>query len=437
MTMSKLAIAIVALVVLAGVGGFFIFRNTAQTPGADTAPGTSGDRLPPAWIEVLKPSVSEKAADDTRTELKTGDAVRMGGVLETDSEGLAAVHFADGSVARIDSRTTVTVESASFDENSERLTVRIRIGVGRVWSKILGLVTADSLWEVQTTNAVATVRGTAFGMWYEAGTSAVVGSQDSVTVGVLDPKTGALLPDVAVLISPKKFVQIDTAEIEAIRKDPQRLAPRDAPAAILAQTWIQRDQAADILFDQKLDELRKSGLEGAALRREFREAIQKEFKTELKRGRPVESESKGVRPDETKKEPETIKLQRETSQPIEKPASAARPQPKSLSVAAKQSLGKVSEGDRIAFEATATMSDGSRENVTTKVSWRVLGLIGSIDTSGVFSAKLDESVSELGRSSGSVIATLENQSGGEPLLGTSPIFSVEVEIGTQPIEPRG
>ena len=50
--------------------------------------------------------------------------------------------------------------------------------VGQAWSKIISLATPDSVWEVRTSTAVATVRGTAFGMGTDG--NPVIGSENKV-----------------------------------------------------------------------------------------------------------------------------------------------------------------------------------------------------------------------------------------------------------------
>ena len=100
------------------------------------------------------------------------------------------------------------MEESSFNANSGKLIVRINLVLGRAWSKIISLATPDSVWEVRTSTAVATVRGTAFGMEYADGKSTVIGSENKVAVNAVDPETKKALKQEEVLIEAGKFVEI-------------------------------------------------------------------------------------------------------------------------------------------------------------------------------------------------------------------------------------
>ena len=58
------------------------------------------------------------------------------------------------------------MEAGDFEEKTNKLNVRLNLLWGRVWSKVITVLTPESAWEVKTTSAVAVVRGTAFGVEY-------------------------------------------------------------------------------------------------------------------------------------------------------------------------------------------------------------------------------------------------------------------------------
>lgn len=400
------------------------------------------------WIEVLKPSAFElkKENETIIRELQTGDELEPATVIETNSSGLANIYLPDGSVIRLDSGTKIILEEGNFDNQSEKLVIKIRLSAGRVWSKILELVTPDSLWEVETTNSVAVVRSTAFGLEYVKGKSSIIGSENKIWVSVIDPETKEIIKDREVVISPDKFIEIRDEDIKDIKEDKEFLVAlvKDVPKEVLEQEWVKRAKTADAEFNKKIDELRQRGLEGEELRREFRRQILKTFEGKIQERRienekiksiqnevPADSEIEGR--GELKETPEKEMLE---SKPEETKTAPLAPKPEELVLETKNDLSQVKEGDRIFFEAILVMSDDSWRNITDIAKWQVLGPIGKMERQGVFLAELDLSVVEYGSSSGTVIAVWENPQSGQGLLGKTPIFNVGAKV-EEGVEERG
>lgn len=91
------------------------------------------------------------------------------------------------------------------------------------------------------------------------------------------------------------------------------------------------------------------------------------------------------------------------------------------------SVKNVSEKDVLVFQAIATLPDGAKVDVTTTATWNVVGSIGSIHK-GVFTAKLDASVSEFGRAPGAITASWTDPVGdGKGFIETD-IFYVEAFV---------
>lgn len=423
--------AVAAVVALAAIGAFFALRNPAPTNVGNGLAGNNDTKpeinLPTKpWIEVIKPSIfivkPDGKAGDT---LQTGDEIENGTTIQADRKGLAAIHFPDGSILRIDAESKLTIEETIFEQDGEKLFVKIKHGGGRVWSKILSLVTPDSTWEVKTTNAVATVRGTAFGFAFIGGRSRILGSENTTKVDIVDPKTGAIVPGTNITLGIDKFIEIRDEDARKAAVNPKIIAARDAPAEVLQQEWVQRYKREDRDYNQKFDDLkRESGLDGATLRKLWRETIYKEFEADILKRR---QEKEGGT--ETTKTPTATPAPRNTTN---SPKTAD--EPKSLEIAAKGSLNQVTEGDQILFEAVLIYTDGTKKNITAEVSWQVIGPVGRIVKAGVFEAKLDESIAELGEASGTIIATWQDKKSGENFLGKTPIFKVSakvVEVGPQ------
>lgn len=430
-------ISVVTLVItLAAIGAFFAFKNL---PGkeANISSGPIPETLEkpklPArpWLEVIRPKIFKSDnQNQSRIELNTGDELQDGDVLEADRRGLAIAHFPDGSVLRVDSESKFTLEETSFDPQSEKLTAKIKLASGRLWSKVLALATPDSLWEVKTTNAVATVRGTAFGFESLSGRSRILGSEETVTVGALDPTTGEAVKDAEVKIAANKFVEIKDEDIKKFIQKPKLLAVRDAPAEILSQDWVRRYKAEDETYNRKIEELRReSNLEGRELRELFRQSIYEQFKNELTPRESTPAEGEKANGNETgaaiKSRGGSNEALPQTERGVQnRSGSEAR----SLEIITRNNLDQVTDGDELAFEAVLTLDGGRRQNVTADAAWRVLGPAGRIIRPGVFQAKLDDSVSELGQAPGTIIATWRDKETGENLIGRSAVFNVRARV---------
>ncbi|MBI2055711.1 MAG: FecR domain-containing protein [Candidatus Sungbacteria bacterium] len=429
--MMKIAV-IAAVLAAVAFGAFFALRSPASP--ADVSSGLEVNEpretinLPSkSWIEVIRPKVLKVAADERdNQELKSGDEIEPGTTIQVDRKGLAALHMPDGSILRIDSESKTTVEDTTFNSENESLKVKIRLLNGRVWSKILALVTPESEWEVRTSNAVATVRGTAFGFAFVGGRSRILGSENTTTVNAIDPSSGEILKEAQTTLGQDKFVEIRASDIINYKKSPRLLAARDAPAELLNQEWVKRYKREDQEYNQKLGNLRReTGLENRELRKLFRENTYKEFEDSINRSEPEAENGAPLRADET------LRSEQKTEGPG-RPSAGASGAPRaavvSLEVEAGRSLEKVTEGDEISLRATAVLADGSRRDVTREVLWQVVGPVGSISSDGRFSAKLGDEVSELGRAPGTVVATFEDKITGESLLSKTPLFNVDAKI---------
>ena len=423
------------------------------------------------WIEVLRPRVEERDPQRGAVRaLRTGDEIEVGRTIALDSKGRANLYFPDGSVLRLDSGSEIRIENAEFDGATERSAARIMLSAGRIWSKVLFLATPDSVWEVRTSNAVVTVRGTAFGVFFKDGKTSVVGSESAVKVAAVDPSTGEVFEAAAALIEPGKIVEIGAAEVEAIKEDQAALTAEAAPPEVLTDEWIVESKRADEEYDLRLEELKDQGLEGQDLREEFREEIRGDLREKMEKddserggfqdSTPVGEEPDGLKPKgirdeaedprkqaseepplDTAKEsgvPEKERLSPSApsapSEPIQRTTVAARPV--SLSVKAAIPLEKVIEGVRIRLTATLVFSDGTSRDVTQEAKWSVHGDIGKIEKPGVFFATLGPSVSELGTAPGAVSAVWQDSRSGATILGKTPIFDVEAATESV-IDTRG
>ncbi|MBI3046532.1 MAG: FecR domain-containing protein [Candidatus Harrisonbacteria bacterium] len=449
-----LLVAAVAALVL-GAAGFYVQNSIFNLK----------EELSKPWIEVVAPGVFELAEDQKteKRELQTGDELENGMTIGVRKGALANIYFTDGSVARLDSGTRLVVEAGDFEEKTNKLNVRLNLLWGRVWSKVITVLTPESAWEVKTTNAVAVVRGTAFGVEYvEEGKSNIVGYENKVEVKLIDPATNKVMPAIAMVVEAKKVLEVRKEAIESTKAHFATGELRQAASAIatkvgqpimevkavsekvLNQDWVKRGIEADEKLNQKI----RAKLEKAKDRKEAIMELRKEVKEEF-RGKiqerqkalkaAVEKEKNELKEKRDNLENKVLETRQELKENLERATeelktseiqtvTSVTPIVKNLSIRPNQDLNLLVEGDSVVFRSFAQYADGSEKEVTLESNWKVMGGIGFMKSPGVFVGKLSDAVSELGAAPGAVIASWKDLKTGNIFEAASPIFKVELEI---------
>lgn len=410
--MNKSIVLIIIAIVAVLAGGYFFMSG--QKGSTVVATDTSGTTVQTAWVEITNDPVYLDTAEG-KTKLQSGDTVSVGAVIETGQTGTATIHFPDASLARMDVNTTLTLSALSFNQNNNSLIVGIGLTIGRVWSKVVGLATPESSWEVKTSNTVATVRGTAFGVGYKKdGTSWVLGSEHTIAVAPLDPKTKKKIASAEVPLGESSLIQLnDTdAAIAGAAIGSTTITAKISPVTKEFKTnaWILADQAADKDFNAKVDALRAQGADDAAVRDALRTQdtdVQKQFRDKREPAPAVTSPGTPNTPaapgtgSQTNTAPTTGVTNTSSGTSLPAPTKA------NTNIAASRALDKLVEDNIVQFSAIIDVPTGVQD-ITTKVVWHVVGSIGSITPAGLFTALLGADVSEFGQGTGYVTATLPN-----------------------------
>jgi len=455
-------IILFSLIVLIAGAGFFVVQNIKNKDKEKfnlEQQAREQALAPKPWLEVISSQTIKKNSEtgEFLMELKTGDELAQGETIETNKTGLAIIHFPDGSVARLEENSSIVIEQSSFDEKSESLKVRIKLKLGRVWCRVIQLVTADSFWEVKTSNVVATVRGTAFGIEHSEKSSFIIVDDGKVEGEAFDIEANKKIKGTKTILEKNKIIEIKKEKIKELKARPTKLDVKKIPREILAEKWVVRNKEADVHFNENIKKLEEKGLEIMEIKRE----LEKEFKEKIKKikeQRQAETEKQGIikpKPDlETQLKIETEKDQLKTEQKIEdkkietqtdkllpneiiqkQKAEGTLIGAKSLAVIMPKSVVLI-EDNMINLKAILTITDGSKKDVTEECQWKVLGKIGIIKAPGVFVAKLDSSISELGQANGQIVCVWTDLKTSEAFLGSSPIINVKAKTESD-FEIRG
>jgi hypothetical protein len=141
--------------------GMFIFFGAAVawvTQAADI-PAYEMTLIPKLGVVELLIDGSQDWDPVTQdTVVHTGDSVRT---LENSE---AWINYYDQGISRIDENTHIVIEEMTFDSASLEFIGNVQLETGKIWSKLIDFLSPDSVFETQTANTVATVRGTSYFM---------------------------------------------------------------------------------------------------------------------------------------------------------------------------------------------------------------------------------------------------------------------------------
>lgn len=414
-------IPIIIVIVLILAGGIWAFTQTNPDPFPS--------------IAILEGSVVQTNSEGTMSSVSDGDILSIPTTLITDEIGRAIVYFPEGSLLHIDPSTEITIEEGSFDTSENILAVDIQLLAGRVWSTVVSFANTESSWNVETPNAVATVRGTSFGAEFVDGISAFIGSESTVDVGARNPETGEVIPDTTTPLSTEDVIEVTDEIVTDILENPDTLPIRELTPRDRFYTWVRSSEEREARIRSHIRDLREEGLSQS----EIRDRIKDQVKDALEERRDTEIQTdEEPTPDTTPPsvtedpvrepthtDPQTIQLdQSEDTTTTGSGSDTIAAQLQRLEIISSVDLSQpVPEGESVTFQARGIFSDATEQDVTTDVSWKVIGSESTITSDGVFIPRLSPNMAEFGKGYASVAATWTSPQGNE-LVGTTDIFTV-------------
>lgn len=179
------------LVSLAIIGGGIFYYNKSQDNIEKNK--TSGDSE--VSVATSTPSLEDNnyalvinikdnaylIHDAEKVKIKLGDKLTNGSNIITDNTGKLTLQMPDKSELRLAENTNLTLDTIIKTDDGQ--TMLAYIDGGRVWSKVKSLTNSpSSAWQIQTSNAVATVRGTSFGIMRDDKNTRFVVGESKVSV---------------------------------------------------------------------------------------------------------------------------------------------------------------------------------------------------------------------------------------------------------------
>lgn len=145
-------ILIVLVVLILIVVGVVVWLNVAAQAAVNAS----------ATLTVYQPTTSVKhGSGGAFAAAATGATVQPGDSVQTDPKGRAAITLPDGTITRLASQTTITLDAAHFTKAGNLHDVKLLQQVGRTFTNVQHLI-SGATFQVQGQSATATVRGTKF-----------------------------------------------------------------------------------------------------------------------------------------------------------------------------------------------------------------------------------------------------------------------------------
>lgn len=111
------------------------------------------------------------------------ERVAAGDTIVTGDDASVDLHWVDGTRIRLEPRTTMTVRSCQISKANDAETSVFDLSVGKIWVRVLKILSQKSKFEVRTPTATAGVRGTIFSVEVDAsGKTSVAVDEGAVAV---------------------------------------------------------------------------------------------------------------------------------------------------------------------------------------------------------------------------------------------------------------
>lgn len=254
-------IILVPLIIIGVVLPFIPKQKTPQIRIAD-----SSVLLPsPSPISTIAIAVLASVTGDV--QVKKGDIwakavpedeIAQSDVIKTSFDSQATLLFGSGSIIRVDQNSQITLSEYSREDDS--WIIRINQIFGRTWNRVQKLI-GTSVYEVNTPTAVATVRGTSFGVDANASGSAITVDEGEVIAKIIDEKT----PDRKVI----REVRIQKQEVvEVLRKRVEARENIIARRVEKLPEWVEEHKREIEKEAPKIQEIRREIEQKIELRRE-------------------------------------------------------------------------------------------------------------------------------------------------------------------------
>jgi ferric-dicitrate binding protein FerR (iron transport regulator) len=195
--------------------------------------------------------------------LKKGDVLKKEHEIRVAEKSRIEIRFPDGTIMRLAEKSRLKMSEVSYNRQTDGKKVKVNLAVGKIWAKVRKLSTPDSSVVVETSNAVAGVRGTVYRVNVEEDKSAVVKVYDGAVYVASPTKEAAAQPPVQVSKPtevpgphqvPPPYHQVTMEEWTYIVKAMQQINISSQGVATKPQDFDPKADADDwVLWNQERD----------------------------------------------------------------------------------------------------------------------------------------------------------------------------------------
>jgi len=159
--MKKIFIIILAITVLAATVFFYFFKFSKPQNNL-----TVNKKILQSSVTSITGTAEYFSNNGQQWQnLNIGQILNEGDQIKTGASSSVEVIFYNHARVSLDSNTAVVINSMlAPDETNQNLKINLFLQIGRIWNRIVNLVDSNSTYEVETSEAVAAVRGTVFDM---------------------------------------------------------------------------------------------------------------------------------------------------------------------------------------------------------------------------------------------------------------------------------
>ncbi len=197
----KCYISIIILLVLVLIGGLY-FLDKPQTETVlrgDVKSAEQSTTTLPIIVTALNHDVFLKGVEKSQFEtVPTSASTSVGATVKTSDVGRALIESEAAHKTLLDYNTKIVLTDSSRVDNQNKTSIGLLAGA--IWSRLEKVLDKGEFYEIKTSNAVAVVRGTAFGVWYLGDTTILEVTEGSVSFAALDD-SGIIIPGTEIIVS--------------------------------------------------------------------------------------------------------------------------------------------------------------------------------------------------------------------------------------------
>jgi len=158
-------------------------------------------------VSMIKNDVFIKEASEADFKSISGETETLAGsVVKTSETGRSIVEGSDQSVTVVDRNSELTIASAEEGKTT------MELEAGNAWSRVEKVFEQGEFYEMETTHAVATVRGTSFGTFSFEDRSEFMLTEGSIDMTLIDSETGERIPESQTRIEAPAKIVADSRE---------------------------------------------------------------------------------------------------------------------------------------------------------------------------------------------------------------------------------